>query len=65
MATRKKSAAPRMQKGSKSSTVKKRQGKLAPSAKTRGLDASQVAIAMDSPDVADLAKLVRDAGGIE
>src|ERR1700741_1301874 len=67
MATRKKGAAapgataPR--KKGKSSTAKRRQGKLAPSAKSRGLDAAQVAIAMDSPEIAELATLVRDAGG--
>ena len=64
MATRKKSAAPRGKTTGKSGAAKKkRQGKLAPSAKARGLDAAQVAIAMDSPEIADLAALVRDAGG--
>jgi ParB family chromosome partitioning protein len=60
MAVKKKSAATR---GRASAPKKKRLGKLAPSAKARGLDASQVAIAMDSPEIADLAALVRDAGG--
>ncbi len=60
MATRKK-AAPA--KKGKSTTAKRRQGKLAPSAKSRGLDAAQVAIAMDSPEIAELATLVRNAGG--
>jgi ParB family transcriptional regulator, chromosome partitioning protein len=41
----------------------KRRGKLAPGAQARGLEAGQVAIALDSPDVADLVALVRDAGG--
>ena len=66
MATRKKgAAAPAATPGKKgkSSTVKRRQGKLAPSAKSRGLDAAQVAIAMDSPEIAELATLVRNAGG--
>jgi ParB family transcriptional regulator, chromosome partitioning protein len=64
MATRKKSAAASGKTTRKSGAVKKkRQGKLAPSAKARGLDAAQVAIAMDSPEIADLAALVRDAGG--
>jgi ParB family chromosome partitioning protein len=66
MATRKKSAAaPGSAPGKKgkSSTVKRRPGKLAPSAKSRGLDAAQVAIAMDSPEIAELATLVRNAGG--
>ena len=60
MATRKKSASPR---ASKSTAPKRRLGKLAPNAKARGLEASEVAIAMDSPEVAALATLVREAGG--
>jgi ParB family transcriptional regulator, chromosome partitioning protein len=74
MATRKKSAAPRPSKstqsgnknsakGGKSAAPKRRLGKLAPNAKARGLEASEVAIAMDSPEVAALATLVREAGG--
>jgi ParB family transcriptional regulator, chromosome partitioning protein len=64
MATRKKRAAASGKTTRAPGTLKKkRQGKLAPSAKARGLDASQVAIAMDSPEIADLAALVRDAGG--
>ena len=64
MATRKKSAAASGKTPRKTGAVKKKRlGKLAPSAKARGLDASQVAIAMDSPEIADLAALVRDAGG--
>jgi ParB family chromosome partitioning protein len=64
MATQKKTAAARGKTTGKGGAAKKkRQGKLAPSAKSRGLDAAQVAIAMDSPEIADLAALVRDAGG--
>src|ERR1700730_6344996 len=69
MATRKKSAAPRASKSGKSTKAgnsaptKRRRGKLAPNAKARGLEAAEVAIAMDSPEVAALATLVRDAGG--
>lgn len=69
MATRKKSASPRASKstkdtkGAKSSAPKRRLGKLAPNAKARGLEAAEVAIAMDSPEVAALATLVREAGG--
>ena len=63
MATRKKSATAGAKKSGKSSTGKRRLGKLAPGAKARGLEAAQVAIAMDSPEVAELATLVRDAGG--
>jgi len=69
MATRKKSAAARASKSGKSTKTgkrgpsKRRLGKLAPNAKARGLEAAEVAIAMDSPEVAALATLVRDAGG--
>ncbi len=69
MATRKKSAAPRASKNGKSTKTgksgpaKRRMGKLAPNAKARGLEAAEVAIAMDSTEVAALATLVRDAGG--
>jgi ParB family chromosome partitioning protein len=38
-------------------------GKLAPGAQARGLEAAQIAVAIDSPEVADLASLVREAGG--
>src|ERR1700730_2357746 len=38
-------------------------GKLAPGRSARGLDAADVAIAMDSPEVAEVAALVRSAGG--
>jgi ParB family chromosome partitioning protein len=62
MSTRKKSTAAPAKKG-KTTTAKRRLGKLAPSAKSRGLDAAQVAIAMDSPEIAELATLVRNAGG--
>jgi ParB family chromosome partitioning protein len=69
MATRKKSASPRASKsttstkGAKRNAPKRRLGKLAPNPKARGLEAAEVAIAMDSPDVAALATLVREAGG--
>ena len=63
MATRKKNTAAGGKTAGKAKTVKKRLGKLAPSTKARGLEASQVAIALDNPEIADLAALVRDAGG--
>jgi len=47
----------------RASTVKRSRGKLAPGATARGLEAAQVSIALDDPAVADLAALVRDAGG--
>jgi ParB family chromosome partitioning protein len=47
----------------RASTTKRARGKLAPAAKARGLEAAQVAIPLDDAEVADLATLVRDAGG--
>jgi ParB family chromosome partitioning protein len=40
-----------------------RRGRLAPRAQSRGLDAAQVAIALDSAAVAELVALVRNCGG--
>ena len=45
------------------SVGKRSRGKLAPRAQSRGLDAGDVALALDSAEVADLAALIRDAGG--
>src|SRR3989440_2450780 len=60
MAARKKAASA----GTRSGRVSKRTGgKLAPGGEARGLDAAQVAIALESPEIADLAALVRAAGG--
>lgn len=47
----------------KRAATKRGRGKLAPDGKARGLDAAQVAIPLESAEVADLATLVRDAGG--
>jgi ParB family chromosome partitioning protein len=47
----------------KTATAKRRRGKLAPGSRARGLDAADVAIAMDSAEIADVAALVRSAGG--
>ena len=41
----------------------RRRGQLAPGKQSRGLDAAQVAVALDDPAVAELAQLVRAAGG--
>jgi ParB family chromosome partitioning protein len=41
----------------------RRRGQLAPGKQARGLDAAQVAVALEDPAVAELAQLVRDAGG--
>jgi ParB family transcriptional regulator, chromosome partitioning protein len=44
-------------------TTKRTRGKLAPGSVARGLDASQVAIALDSAEIAEVVALVRSAGG--
>src|SRR3984885_4039666 len=43
--------------------AKRARGKLKPGSKARGLDAANVAIAMDSAEIADVVALVRQAGG--
>ena len=63
MAARKKSATAGAKKRGKSTGAKRRQGKLAPGASARGLEAAQVPIALDSADVAQISALVREAGG--
>ncbi len=66
MAARKKDSGTRGRAGSagsKAAARPRRRGKLAPGAQARGLEASQVALGVDSPEVAALAALVRDAGG--
>src|SRR5882762_9667679 len=61
MATRKaKSPAKR---AGKKSTARRARGKLAPGKSARGLDAAEVAIAMDSPEIAEVAALIRSVGG--
>jgi len=47
----------------KKTAVKRARGKLAPGKSARGLDAADVAIAIDSPEIAEVAALVREAGG--
>jgi ParB family chromosome partitioning protein len=59
MAT-KKSKSKGAKKGAKTQRAR---GKLAPGRSARGLDAADVAIAMDNPEIADVAALVRNAGG--
>jgi ParB family chromosome partitioning protein len=62
MATRKK--APTTAKTRKMPAAKRpRRGKLAPSARARGLDAAEVIIQADNPEIADVVALVRSAGG--
>src|SRR5579871_2010056 len=47
----------------KRAAAKRTRGKLAPSGKARGLEAAEVAIPLDGPEVAELAALVRAHGG--
>jgi ParB family chromosome partitioning protein len=61
MATRNKQA--RSGRTRRATSGARRRGKLAPGKATRGLDAAEVAIALDSPAIAELATLVRGAGG--
>jgi ParB family transcriptional regulator, chromosome partitioning protein len=50
--------------GAKAARNPKRvRGKLAPGSRARGLDAAEVAIGMDSPEIAEVVLLVRAAGG--
>ena len=58
MAARKKTSATRAP-----SRSQRTRGKLAPGAEARGLEASQIAVAIDSPEVAELVARVREAGG--
>jgi ParB family chromosome partitioning protein len=51
-------------KNPRRAAVKQRaRGKLAPGAKSRGLDVGDIAIAIDSADIAEVAALIRSAGG--
>lgn len=66
MAARKKNSGTRARAafaGGKASGRPRKRGKLAPGAQTRGLEASQVAVSIESPEVAELVARVRDAGG--
>src|SRR5580692_7069890 len=47
----------------KSAAPKRARGRLAPGSKARGLDAADVAIALDSAEIAEVVALVRGAGG--
>ena len=60
MATRLRTAGSRARGGSARAG---RRGRLAPGKEARGLDAAQVAVALESQEIADLAALVRAAGG--
>src|SRR5262252_251790 len=62
MATRSKTSARRKPTGARASARHSR-GRLAPGKSSRGLDAADVAIALDSADITALVSLVREAGG--
>jgi ParB family chromosome partitioning protein len=47
----------------KGAATKRSRGKLAPRASARGLDAAEVAIALDGAEIAEVVTLVRSAGG--
>jgi ParB family chromosome partitioning protein len=47
----------------KGAATKRPRGKLAPGRSARGLDAADVAIALDNPEIGEVAALVRGAGG--
>jgi ParB family chromosome partitioning protein len=57
MATNKTSAKP------SKSPARRARGKLAPRGQSRGLDASEIAIALDDPQIAELTALVHRSGG--
>jgi ParB family transcriptional regulator, chromosome partitioning protein len=59
MAAKKKSSS----SAAKSTAKKRTRGKLAPGAKARGLDAAEIAISFEAPEIAPLVELVRTAGG--
>jgi ParB family chromosome partitioning protein len=62
MAARKRSATPRTAARKRTASRRDR-GKLAPRQQSRGLDAAEVAITLDSAEVVELANLIRNAGG--
>ncbi|HEY0748279.1 MAG TPA: hypothetical protein VGD63_16370, partial [Steroidobacteraceae bacterium] len=47
----------------KTGAIKRARGKLAPGAGARGLDAAQVAIAPDSPEITEVVSLLQNCGG--
>jgi ParB family chromosome partitioning protein len=56
-------AKPKTARARKPAARKRARGKLAPGGRSRGLDVADIAIGLDSPDIADLAALIRKAGG--
>src|SRR5919204_388485 len=53
----------RGKRAKKAAKAKRARGKLAPGRGARGLDAAEVAIGLDNPEVGSVAELVRSAGG--
>ena len=62
MATRSKTAT-RGTRGAERAAPRRSRGRLAPGKASRGLEAAEVAIALDSADIGALVTLVREAGG--
>ena len=62
MATRSKTAT-RRTRGTERAAPRRARGRLAPGKTSRGLEAAEVAIAIDSADIGALVTLVREAGG--
>jgi ParB family chromosome partitioning protein len=62
MATRNKTAT-RRARGAERAAPRRSRGRLAPGKESRGLEAAEVAIALDSADIGALVTLVREAGG--
>jgi ParB family transcriptional regulator, chromosome partitioning protein len=64
MAPRSSAAARRATPRAKTKSRRATRGKLAPRAEARGLDAAQVALGLEHPEVEELATLVKAAGGV-
>jgi ParB family transcriptional regulator, chromosome partitioning protein len=58
------SPAPRAKSRARSPARRKTRGRLAPRAEARGLDAAQIGLGFEHPDVEELAQLIRTAGGV-
>ena len=63
MATAKSKSKAKSVRARKSSATKRSRGRLAPGAKSRGLDAGQVVIDLASAEIAEVLGLVRSSGG--
>jgi ParB family chromosome partitioning protein len=63
MATAKSKSKTKTARARKTGAAKRSRGRLAPGAKSRGLDAAQVVIDLESADIAEVVGLVRSSGG--